>query len=156
MVATARFTICVYVILSDCKGSKQPSNDVWNFPKDVVIIKICIEQVVSSGAPRQFHKFLLRFKCWWSNCCEFNKVIIFKEVAVCWMINTVAWECWVANVSIVVCSVPQGQPEIKKIFKYLKFSTTYQTFFRRHISSAKREALFWKVKRSRDGTGRYR
>jgi len=26
-----------------------------------------------------------------------NKVIVFEEVAVCWMINTVARECWVAT-----------------------------------------------------------
>jgi len=27
----------------------------------------------------------------------FNRVIFFEEVAVCWMINTVARECWVAT-----------------------------------------------------------
>jgi len=32
-----------------------------------------------------------------AECLRFNKVVFFDEVAVCWMINTVAQQCWVAT-----------------------------------------------------------
>jgi len=52
---------------------------------------------MSSRAPLDsFMKFII-VESEWLNSCEFNKVVFFEEVAVCWMINTVARECWVST-----------------------------------------------------------
>jgi len=47
------------------------------------------KQVVLSGTPRQFHKFLSRFRVN-GQIIRNLKGYIFEEVVVCWITNTVA------------------------------------------------------------------
>jgi len=42
----------------------------------------------------------------------FNRVILFEEVAICWMINTVAQDCWVTTCPFYV---PQGVEHGRKV-----------------------------------------
>jgi len=58
--------------------------------------KTTVKKVALSGAPRQFDKFISWFKVDGRIIANLIR-LFFEEVAVCWMINTVAWECWVAT-----------------------------------------------------------
>ena len=67
-----------------------------------------VKQVVSSGAPRQFHKFLLWCKFDGRIYCKFVEVIVLKRLRSAGWSTQLRGSAGSQPVSIVVCSVPQG------------------------------------------------